>query len=33
MALGLNDVDVEGVKALDKRIRENPPCLVWVPAD
>jgi len=24
MALGLNDVDVEGVKALDKRIRENP---------
>ncbi len=24
MALGMNDVDVEGVKALDKRIRENP---------
>ena len=24
MALGLNDVDVDGIKALDKRIRENP---------
>jgi uncharacterized OsmC-like protein len=24
MALGLNDVDVDGMKALDKRIRENP---------
>lgn len=24
MALGLNDVDVDGMKALDKKIRENP---------
>jgi uncharacterized OsmC-like protein len=24
MALGLNDVDVDGMRALDKRIRENP---------
>ena len=24
MALGLNDVDVDGIKALDKKIRENP---------
>jgi uncharacterized OsmC-like protein len=24
MALGMNDVDVDGIKALDKRIRENP---------
>ena len=24
MALGLNDVDVDGIKALDKRVRENP---------
>src|SRR5262245_55808702 len=24
MALGMNDVDVEGMKAFDKRLRENP---------
>jgi uncharacterized OsmC-like protein len=24
MALGLNDVDVDGIKALDKKVRENP---------
>ena len=24
MALGLNDVDVDGIKAFDKRVRENP---------
>ena len=24
MALGLNDVDVDGIRALDKKIRENP---------
>jgi hypothetical protein len=24
MALGLNDVDVDGMRAMDKRIRENP---------
>ncbi len=24
MALGLNDVDVDGIKAIDKQVRENP---------
>ena len=24
MALGLNDVDVDGMKELDRKVRENP---------